>query len=878
MDRFETASNASSSNLSSISGLTGFEDEFCDLKSVIREPSLILDLPHFQENLKFNDLQTALELNEKYRHDFYNLETKLESVNREKVQRLCDRIVQLEAQLAVTSGELTTRECNEMNRLRDEVHQLELSNNALKLSLEEHRIDLDTKSTSVTALKRKIVDLHVELQLYTRNNIKLNNDLRVLRNEFNSSKKSEVWYKERLHECRTDKARLVDEMSQLHSLLIGKERELNAQNSKSLYITATLEDLQVAYDRLSKVPDQLPDVQMYETTIGNLNLELATLKRAVGSQQESFDGIAKQNVELAALNADCSRSIFERDAIISNLENDNSDLRGKVEILEGELFNLRGLMRGVVEGKLRAECALKEAQCEKSEMERAVAEIRDNFSRFAERFRQIQGRLFKADQSTKTLEAARRDAENVNEKLSRDARTYCDTIARIQERLDGEIEKSAGLVRDLRLLTESKVECETKKAILESEVRKLNRKKSAEMANVKNRLVQIENRLDRLKSQATSDEEDISALKLSVCTNGSECGDDVRHLKALCKAKESEMKEKEKRFQANYRTLLRKVKEHMRGRHVAEKHCKYLQELHDSLAEELSTSKLQKATHAFDLHNLRSECENLTNSNVKLKREYSILKEEVAKYKNEALHLETSIKNQACDYKQLEERNQSLSQKLVDIHREFSELERKLHSEEQAKAHTFASLTLEQQRNGDLAASLNEKETASQRNKAENDMLKDELDGLKMKLTCNSNELTELREQKIFSDTKRKLEQIIIDNLKSDVRVLENDLDAVKSDKYFLQRLCNDLKFALTSSKNQSEALKKQLSVLPPEARPPVPEPSSACKYDEEFINELLKRSLTPRSERPLYELHNNLNLLKKEMLSLQKQVVGYNL
>ncbi|KAK5640100.1 hypothetical protein RI129_010911 [Pyrocoelia pectoralis] len=888
MDQFETSSNVSdcpSSNLSSISGLTGFEEELCDLKTIIRDNSFIFqDSPSFKNHLKFNEIETAVELNERYRNDYYNLECKLELVNREKFQKLRNHIVLLERQLAVSRSEcckrLNPHDCNEVSRLRDEVEQLELLNNNLKVNLEERKFDLDTKSTSVIALKKKIVDLHVEVQLSTQRNVKLNNDVNVLRNEFNSSQKSQLWYKERMHECRKEKAHLAEEVSHLHSVLINKERELNARNTECLYIAGRLEDVQVAYDRLSKLPDRSPDVETYKATICNLNLELGALKRAVNIQQESFEGIAKQNVELVTTNEVLLRSVAQKDATISNLENDRRDLLANVDILESKVVDLSRLMQDVV----KVEVELKDARHEKSMVEDAVNEIRDNLAKFAERFRQIQGKLFDANRLIKELEGAKHDLRRTNESLTAEMQVYDDRIACLQKTVDDEIEKSTAIANELRTLTESSIECEARKTVLEHEVCKLRQKigkPRTELVNVKKRMIQFENRLGRLKLQAQADQDEILALKLSsACDNGLKSDDlneNIKNLKVLCKAKELEMKEKEKRYQSNYRTLLRKVKEHMRGRNTAEKHCQYLRDLHDKLAEELSTCKLQKAVQAIDFQNVQSEYENFKNNNVKMKRDLSHLqraKEELDKHKEEIRKLESSLRKQVINNDQLDEKNQNLSTKLTDLSDDFSNLERQFQVAVDEKRNVYDQLLQERQRNTELTAAADGNEMALQQAKAEKEFLNDEVESLKMKLTCNVNELAELREQQIFLDTKRKLEEIIINNLKSDIQVVENDLNAVRSDKYFLQRLCNDLKSALTTSKNQNENLRKQMTVLPSDIQE-IPSPS---KYDDEFINKLLKQSLTPLTEKPLYELHNNLNSLKKEMLSLQKQIINCNM
>ncbi|KAJ8949994.1 hypothetical protein NQ318_002404 [Aromia moschata] len=51
------------------------------------------------------------------------------------------------------------------------------------------------------------------------------------------------------------------------------------------------------------------------------------------------------------------------------------------------------------------------------------------------------------------------------------------------------------------------------------------------------------------------------------------------------------MQDRQKKYEINNRTLLRKVKEHMKGRTAAEKHNKYLQELYNTLSDENNSLK-----------------------------------------------------------------------------------------------------------------------------------------------------------------------------------------------------------------------------------------------------------------------------------------------
>ncbi|KAJ8973647.1 hypothetical protein NQ317_002921 [Molorchus minor] len=98
----------------------------------------------------------------------------------------------------------------------------------------------------------------------------------------------------------------------------------------------------------------------------------------------------------------------------------------------------------------------------------------------------------------------------------------------------------------------------------------------------------------------------------------------IKELNILLQVKELQIKEKQKKYEVNYRTLLKKVKEHMRGRNSAEKHNKYLQELYNSLSDEKNSLKLSITSKDY--------------KNINEKLNYSVLTLE-----------EEALKNQTCD-------------------------------------------------------------------------------------------------------------------------------------------------------------------------------------------------------------------------------------
>lgn len=75
------------------------------------------------------------------------------------------------------------------------------------------------------------------------------------------------------------------------------------------------------------------------------------------------------------------------------------------------------------------------------------------------------------------------------------------------------------------------------------------------------------------------------------------------------------------RYERNYRTLFRKVREHMKGRNIAEKHSKYLQELYNNISDENSTLKLSLTCKDNETEDNRKLLKDFMKNNSIMKKE-----------------------------------------------------------------------------------------------------------------------------------------------------------------------------------------------------------------------------------------------------------------
>jgi hypothetical protein len=125
--------------------------------------------------------------------------------------------------------------------------------------------------------------------------------------------------------------------------------------------------------------------------------------------------------------------------------------------------------------------------------------------------------------------------------------------------------------------------------------------------------------------------------------------------------------------------------------------------------------------------------------------------------------------------------------------------------------------------------------------------------------------------------------QNLIAGLKTQLHVFKNENEVIKNEKFFLQRLCNDLKVALKIHVNHNKALKEYVNGICKERGIYESMPvsllnfPSPTKYDDVYINKLLQENRAPLYDKPLNDIQECFNVLRKEILILQQQIVEKN-
>lgn len=319
VDRLETASNismssnltdipGSNSNVSSMSDLTGYEEELFQIKKLmingstnsIYQPELTAnktskcDVSAYENKIEDleSQLHETLAENEKYKFDLNDLENKIELIWQEKFQEVMRQKAQCEGQLenfrkqyesAVSEKETILNNfrhgINDKNAQRTEFTELNLKlkhyekqntelqsklalssnetkqwqseflkteadNEKLRIKLQELKSEIDSKNSVLFGLKNKITEQHIEIQNHIQGKLKLNNHITTLNNDIESVKKSEKWYREQLHNCQLVKSNAQQEIMSTQTNLITATQKIETMKMEISHWKCMCEEIQ----------------------------------------------------------------------------------------------------------------------------------------------------------------------------------------------------------------------------------------------------------------------------------------------------------------------------------------------------------------------------------------------------------------------------------------------------------------------------------------------------------------------------------------------------------------------------------------------------------------------------------------------------------
>ncbi|KAG5874794.1 hypothetical protein JTB14_012430 [Gonioctena quinquepunctata] len=379
-------------------------------------------------------------------------------------------------------------------------------------------------------------------------------------------------------------------------------------------------------------------------------------------------------------------------------------------------------------------------------------------------------------------------------------------------------------------------------------------------------------------------------------------------LRVLLQVKNLEIHEKQKRNEANNRTLLRKVKEHMKKRARYENDSLKLsienyiitnRELKKSVSElgkRLGTCSpcdkkfvdntdlwkscekidVKSETEKFDMKLKSEECSSsiqMANMCVieKLQKEVQDLCSENASLKRDSHEQNNKYMDIIAEKTNYLNLIEELKKKLMEKDSLMNKLNKSVDEEK-------LNASREYDKNIILEERVNELRDKLKFFSSENQILSFSLQKKTEELKCLEEEI--LEKQTTWKNSRNDSGEIISE-LKNHINDMQIEIQKANSEKFFLQRMCNDLKISLKSQSNYNKVLKEKLVCFSQKRQdaisiPILPDLMLSTKYDDAYINKLVQNVSTSNNIQ-LTEIRGSLGNLKQEIFSLQKEITKKN-
>lgn len=438
----------------SLSGLTGYEEEFNDLRLLIHPTS-----PHQSKNQQNNDsskliyeatiknlttqLDNAVKLNEKLKNDIFAKEKFYEEENRKRINSLITKSAQLEAQLTAvrchiegllkqcctTETSISEKSVYEQIRLiQNEIIRCNTEKSAndvllrdIKSELQRAKEEIQTRIACVNELKKKVVQQYSSIENVSQYNKELENRLKSVENDLNWHIKSENWYKEQLHNERTKNVVASQDIIKLQQQMFTKNQEIDQLNLNINKLKYDNEQLQILQKKerdgfLKKIESlQLEIINKFsgidqtknqsacyickekEIAIQNITDEMNVIKMNAENQVKLNEEIKMEKSSLNSKVMHLQKNLHEKGLMLQRVEQEKVDLQNELLATHSleqnrikELLNLTELNDAL---KVKVAALTQE----KVEVENAVNLLRNDVNKFMIAHKQLKQNVSEKD-------------------------------------------------------------------------------------------------------------------------------------------------------------------------------------------------------------------------------------------------------------------------------------------------------------------------------------------------------------------------------------------------------------------------------------------------------------------------------------------------
>ncbi|XP_055940681.1 golgin subfamily A member 3-like [Argiope bruennichi] len=321
----------------------------------------------------------------------------------------------------------------EIKALKDDISESEQATTRAKINCEELKVDLESKDGAISGLKKKITELHVEVQILLQGKIQLENEVKNVRLEMDTLQKSKEWFQEQLYSAQDSRNKLhqqlisvqsnesllsnnlekiLAERNQLKQELILTQQRAVAEKEVLMKQLETIEadmkereslfdDIQkdkgsaeaVLVERIRKLEEEKSQLTNLSFTVSNQEHELKMLKSDCEEKSKHIQSLVKEKAELNKQLTVLQKSSSDKDLSIQQLMQQINDIKTKLNHSESDLRRAEDLISTLKAERTAADVALASANEEKRVVHESLKTVSENLNKFQSNFKHMKAEL-----------------------------------------------------------------------------------------------------------------------------------------------------------------------------------------------------------------------------------------------------------------------------------------------------------------------------------------------------------------------------------------------------------------------------------------------------------------------------------------------------
>ncbi|GFS55701.1 golgin subfamily A member 3 [Nephila pilipes] len=742
----------------------------------------------------------------------------------------------------------------EIKGLKDDLSESEQATTRARINLEELKVDMDSKDGAVAGLKKKITELHVEVQILLQGKIQLENEVKNVRLEMDTLQKSKEWFQEQLHSAQESRNKLhqqlisiqssqsilsnnlekiMAERNQLKQELMHTQQRAVAEKEVLMKQLETIEadmkereslfdDIQkdkgsaeaLLLERIRKMEEEKSQLTNLSFTVSNQEHELNVLKSDCEEKALHIQSLVKEKAELSKQVAILQKSSNDKDLSVQQLMQQVNDLNTKLNRAESDQRRAEELISTLKEERTAADVALASANEEKRVVNESLKMVSENLNKFKNNFKHMKAELI--------------SQTSLAEQLLKEKKVLEETVRKNEESM---------------LLVQKEFEQQT---LSESQSRDVM------FDDLKKKKNDVESVLNVYSKDLLNYQQTVENLTIQKA----EFINEITNLKQLVKDQDNKIKLLTEENQETNKKVVEFENKMSNGSiivHSIDSVC-----TEENVID--STTPVEEHKHVLISKSKAFLCKKLKE---KIK-ECKILRNELEARSKK--HFKVSSSGDSCSELCLYHDN------MVNGENKLAELEMQLNEQKILLDEKILLLKKSEEIIIDL-----EKE----KGKAIVKYYYSLFQALSWRLKEKTNEVIALQEKVNLIEERYQGE---MDGLKKNMletqlllEKLKKELDDTRKEKFSYQSKVIELRKALKSKLAELESkgilrVENKASKDGPIIHLNIPDPE--VSFDESYVNDLLQRSMHISESRPLSNLQDCLNSLKEEMVQLQKKII----